>query len=336
LSSSGHSADEHTVSPLHEAPLSLVADESALLVEAEEFLYRYHAARPRAGQVEARLRTVRQQIAETGTYQHTRGELAYGARTALRDSGVYVEGVPWRGLLVRDLRAARSASEVATGCVQHLRLSSQWCVRPAVTIFAPDSPRLINEQLIRYAGYAQHGQVIGDRRFVAFTDTVRKLGWRPPAARSPFDLLPLVVRDEERGVRLFAIPRDVVREVPLEHPELPWFVDLGLRWHAVGARSQQLSIGGVCYPVLFNGIYTSSAIGAEALGDDRAYGFGRVIAEHLRLDTTRESSLWRERAALELDRAVLHSFDAAGVNIAPRDARPVRRDADRYSPTFLG
>jgi nitric-oxide synthase len=308
-----------------------------LLDAAEEFLYRYYEARPRAGQVQARLAKVRAEIAGTGSYQHTRGELAYGARTALRDSGVYIGDVPWRGLLVRDLRAAANASQVATGCVQHLRLATgKGRVRPAVTVFAPDSPRLINEQLIRYAGYAQHGQVVGDRRHVAFTDTVRKMGWRPPTARSAFDLLPLVVRDFERGVRLFGLPRDVVREVPLEHPELGWFMDLGLRWHAVGAHSQLLGIGGLRYPAVFNGIYTSSAIGADALGDDRAYGFGRVIAEHLGLDTSVDSSLWRERAALELDRAVLHSFDAAGVSIAPRDARPIRHHTDRYSPSFLG
>src|SRR5437667_381203 len=84
-----------------------------------------------------------------------------------------------------------------------------------------------------------------------------EVGWPPPTARSAFDLLPLVVRDLERGVRLFGLPRDIVREVPLEHPELGWFVDLGLRWHAVGARSQLLGIGGLRYPAVFNGIYTS-------------------------------------------------------------------------------
>nr|WP_083753910.1 nitric oxide synthase oxygenase [Actinosynnema sp. ALI-1.44] len=162
------------------------------------------------------------------------------------------------------------------------------------------------------------------------------MGWRSPTARSAFDLLPLVVRDDRVGVRLFGLPRDVVREVPLEHPELGWFVDLGLRWHAVGARSQLLSIGGLEYPVVFNGIHTSSAIGANALGDDRAYGFGRVIAEHLGLDTSTDDSLWRERAALELDRAVLHSFRSAGVSIAPRDARPARREPEEHAPRFLG
>ncbi|ONI72869.1 hypothetical protein ALI144C_43550 [Actinosynnema sp. ALI-1.44] len=137
---------------------------STELVAADEFLHRYHRARPRAGNVRTRLGEVRAQIAETGTYEHTRAELAYGARIALRDSDVYTDGIPWRGLLVRDLRLAATATEVATGCVQHLRFAaSKGRIRPTVTIFAPDSPRLINEHLIRYAGYAQHGQVMGDR-----------------------------------------------------------------------------------------------------------------------------------------------------------------------------
>jgi nitric-oxide synthase, bacterial len=293
---------------------------------AEEFLHRYHGARPRAGHVQARLAKVRTQLAETGTYQHTRGELAYGARLALRDSGVYTDGVSWRGLLVRDLRAAQTASEVATGCVQHLRFAaSKGRVRPTVTIFAPDSPRLVNDELIRYAGYAHHGQIIGDRRHVGFTETVRKMGWRAPAGRSAFDLLPLVVRDAELGVRLFTLPRDVVRQVPLEHPEFSWFVGLGLRWHAVNARSTLLTIGGLEYPAVFNGISTSSEI--ALLGDDEAYGFGRVIAERLGPGTT---------AAAELDRAVLHSFHAAGVSIAPRGAQPSRVGPDTYAPSFLG
>jgi nitric-oxide synthase, bacterial len=327
LSRLGHSADKQGVTALL----------SPALVTAEEFLHRYHGARPRAGHVQDRLGKVRAQIAETGTYEHTRAELAYGARIALRDSGAYTDGVPWRGLQVRDLRLAKTTTQVATGCVQHLRFAAgKGRVRPTVTIFAPDSARVVNEHLVRYAGYAQHGQVLGDRRHVAFTETVRKMGWRPPTARSAFDLLPLVVQDEQQGVRLFGLPRDVVREVPLEHPELPWFVDLGLRWHAVGARSQRLAIGGIEYPVVFNGIYTSSAIGGHALGADGAYGFGRVIAEHLGLDTASDDSLWRERAALELDRAVLHSFRAAGVTIAPRDAHPARRDPGKYRPRFLG
>lgn len=32
---------------------------------------------------------------------------------------------------------------------------------------------------------------------------------------------------------MFDIPQESILEVSLRHPELEWFEDLGLRWHAV-------------------------------------------------------------------------------------------------------
>jgi nitric-oxide synthase len=109
----------------------------------------------------------------------------------------------------------------------------------------------------------------------------------------------------------------VVREVPLEHPELPWFVGLGLRWHAVPVISNaRLVIGGIIYPAApYNGVYICQAIGEDVLADDNAYGLVRHIAERLGLDVSSERTLWRDRAIVELNRAVVHSFDAAGVTI---------------------
>ncbi|WP_260194301.1 nitric oxide synthase oxygenase [Actinophytocola gossypii] len=291
--------------------------------EAEEFLRAFHRARPKAGQVEERLAKVRSEIAATGTYRHKPAELAFGARLALRNSGWCPADVPWRGLLVRDLREVRDSAEVAAQCVQHLRMSTNdGKVRPMVSVFAPDTPwrpgpRLRNDQLVRYAGYAEPNRVLGDRRYVDFTTAVCRLGWRPPTGRSAFDKLPLVVETAHEGMSLHPLPRDVVREVPLEHPELPWFVDLGLRWHAVPVISNmRLHIGGITYPAApYNGVYICQAIGEDVLADDAAYGLGRHIAERLGLDTRTERTLWRDRAIVELNRAVVHSFDAAGVTI---------------------
>ncbi|MGH3880116.1 MAG: nitric oxide synthase oxygenase [Actinophytocola sp.] len=291
--------------------------------EAEEFLRAFHSARPNAGQIEARLAKVRAEIAATGTYRHKPAELAFGARLALRDSGWCPADVPWRGLLVRDLREIRDNAEVAAQCVQHLRAATNGGrVRPMVSVFAPDTPwrpgpRIRNDQLVRYAGYAEPGRVIGDRRYIDFTNVVCRLGWRPPTGRSAFDKLPLVVQTAHEGVSLHPLPRDVVREVPLEHPDLPWFVGLGLRWPAVPVISNmRLVIGGVTYPAApYNGIYICQAIGEDVLADDAAYGLVRHIAERLGLDVSSERTLWRDRAAVELNRAVVHSFDAAGVAI---------------------
>jgi nitric-oxide synthase len=291
--------------------------------EAEEFIRAFHHARPKAGQAEARLAKVREEIMATGTYRHKPAELAYGARLALRDSGWCPADVPWRGLLVRDLRQVRDSAEVAAQCVQHLRMSTNdGQVRPMVSVFAPDTPwrpgpRIRNDQLVRYAGYAEPGRVLGDRRYVDFTTAVCRLGWRPPTGRTAFDKLPLVVQTPHEGVAVFPLPRDVVCEVPLEHPELPWFVSLGLRWHAVPVISnRKLRIGGITYPAApYNGVYICQAIGEDVLADDKAYGLVRVIADRLGLDTTSDRTLWRDRAIVELNRAVVHSFDAAGVTI---------------------
>lgn len=291
--------------------------------EAEEFIRAFHRARPKAGQVEARLAKVREEIMATGTYRHKPAELAYGARLALRDSGWCPANVPWRGLLVRDLRQVRDSAEVAAQCVQHLRMSTNdGHVRPMVSVFAPDTPwrpgpRIRNDQLVRYAGYAEPGRVLGDRRYVDFTTAVCRLGWRPPTGRTAFDKLPLVIQTPHEGVAVFPLPRDIVREVPLEHPELPWFVTLGLRWHAVPVISnRKLTFGGITYPAApYNGVYICQAIGEDVFADDAAYGLARLIADRLGLDTTSERTLWRDRAVVELNRAVLHSFDAAGVTI---------------------
>ncbi|MBB4906645.1 nitric oxide synthase oxygenase [Actinophytocola algeriensis] len=308
----------------------------SLYGEAEEFIRAFHHARPRAGQVEARLAKVREEIMATGTYRHKPAELAYGARLALRDSGWCPANVPWRGLLVRDLRQIRDSTEVATQCVQHLRMSTNdGAVRPMVSVFAPDTPwrpgpRIRNDQLVRYAGYAEPGRVLGDRRYVDFTTAVCRLGWRPPTGRTAFDKLPLVVQTPHEGVAVFPLPRDVVHEVPLEHPELPWFATLGLRWHAVPVISnRRLRIGGITYPAApYNGVYICQAIGEDVLADDSAYGLARVIADRLGLDTTSARTLWRDRAVVELNRAVVHSFDAAGVTI--------KHSVDGFLPTTGG
>jgi nitric-oxide synthase len=296
---------------------------AAAYAAAEDFLRAFHHARPKAGQVEARLAKVRAEIAATGTYRHKPAELAFGARIALRDSGWCPADVPWRGLLVRDLREIRDSAEVAVQCVQHLRAATNGGrVRPMVSVFAPDTPwrpgpRIRNDQLVRYAGYAESGRLLGDRRYVDFTNAVCRLGWRPPVGRSGFDKLPLVVQTAHEGVSLHPLPRDVVLEVPLEHPEHAWFAGLGLRWHAVPVISNmRLVIGGITYPAApFNGMYICQAIGEDVLADDAAYGLVRHIAERLGLDATSERTLWRDRAVVELNRAVVHSFDAAGVAI---------------------
>jgi nitric-oxide synthase len=192
-----------------------------------------------------------------------------------------------------------------------------------ITIFAPETPgkpapRIWNEQLIRYAGYDQpDGRVLGDPRYRPFTTELVRRGWQPPAQPGAFDVLPLVVETADEGPQLFQLPTHSIHEVPLEHPELPWFADLGLRWHAVPVISNnRLDIGGISYPAApFNGWYMGTEIGARNLGDEDRYALVPEVAQRLGLDTSTEATLWRDRALVELNRAVLHSFKSNGVSI---------------------
>jgi nitric-oxide synthase len=143
-------------------------------------------------------------------------------------------------------------------------------------------------------------------------------GWQPPTPPGRFDVLPLMISGPSGRSELFDIPPDAVLEVRVRHPAYRWFADLGLRWHAVPAISNMpLLVGGVTYPAApFNGWYMNTEIGARNLADSDRYDQLPLIAERLGLDTSSPRTLWRDRALVELVRAVQHSFDASGVKMA--------------------
>jgi nitric-oxide synthase len=127
-------------------------------------------------------------------------------------------------------------------------------------------------------------------------------------------------------VRLYELPEPAIREVTLTHPEYGWFAELGLRWHAVPAISNmRLTIGGVHYPLApFNGWYMGTEIGARNLADADRYDMLPAVAQRMGLDTSRESTLWRDRALVELNRAVLWSFEKAGVKMTDHHTESAR------------
>ncbi|MEV5891958.1 nitric oxide synthase oxygenase [Nonomuraea fuscirosea] len=291
------------------------------LGEAERFIRLFHAENPSAGNPYARLRDVAREVARRGTYTHTYEELEFGARVAWRNSNRCIGRLYWRSLQVRDRRQVSTAEGVALECVAHLRdATGKGKIRPTVTVLPPDTPalpgfRIMNDQLIRYAGYRTPDGVRGDPANLALTETATGLGWRGRGSR--FDVLPLVIRPPAGEPLLCNLPGDAVLEVPLTHPDYPWFEELGLRWHAVPAISDMcLEIGGICYPCApFNGWYMGTEIGARNLADADRYDQLGVVAERLGLDTSSERTLWRDHALVELNVAVLHSFEQAGVSM---------------------
>lgn len=104
---------------------------------------------------------------------------------------------------------------------------------------------------------------------------------------------------------------------PLSHPDYPGFADLNLKWHALPVISNlRMEIGGISYTAApFNGWYMGTEIGARNLGDPQRYNLLPTVAQIMKFDTRAERTLWRDRAIIELNVAVLYSFARYGVRI---------------------
>ncbi|MEY5044469.1 MAG: Nitric oxide synthase oxygenase [Bacteroidota bacterium] len=278
---------------------------------------------------ETRRQEVLAEIAETGTYRHTPEELVSGARLAWRNSNRCVGRHMWRSLHVFDAREVRDAAGVQAQLESHLAFAFHGgAIRSAITVFAPRPPepgtpdvvRVANHQLLRYAGFAQpDGRVIGDPHSAAFTQRCRSAGWEPKCGgQGAHTLLPWVIEIDgvpQPPIDVCAQRPDLAPEVDIVHPEAG---PLGLRWYAVPLLSDMvLVIGGVVYPCApFNGFYLGTEIGARNLADASRYDALPQVARALGLDTRNPRTLWRDRALVELNRAVLHSFDTAGIRLA--------------------
>lgn len=296
-----------------------VRDQSQIAQQAIDF---YSLPELRAISSPDRLECVLSHIEHQGYYEHDEAELILGAKIAWRNHARCIGRYSWRSLTVLDARSCETADEIAQACWEHMLVSTNGGkVKPTVTIFRPRLNaerlvRIVNPQIIRYAGYrADDGRIIGDPLHVKLTEKIMRLGWKGSGGQ--FDILPLVICVDAKPPALFNIPAECVLEVPIKHPRYDWFEQLGLRWHANPAISNLcLEIGGIRYTAApFTGWYVSSEIGARNLSDESRYNMLPVIAEKMGLDVRRNSSLWRDRALLELNEAVIFSYEQAGVYI---------------------
>src|SRR5580704_1314156 len=299
-------------------------DTGQLLAAAEAFIALFHDENPGAGAFADRMPQVTAEIQAHGTYRHTPGELAFAARVAWRNSSRCIGRLYWHSLRVRDRRQVSGAEQIAAECLTHLREATNGGrIRPVITVFAPDAPgrpgpRIVNSQLIGYAGHQSGQAVTGDPAHLEITRLARELGWQAGDPPGRFDLLPLIIESPGLPPAWFELPRDAVLEVPLRHPELTWFRELRLRWYAVPVISDMyLEAGGIRYPAApFNGWYMCTEIGSRDLGDESRYNQLPEIAARMGLRTESPRTLWKDRAVTELNAAVLYSFETSGVKIA--------------------
>lgn len=293
-----------------------------LLMEATQFIKNCYDELGMSKEIQLkRIEEIKNEINTTGTYSHKTFELTHGAKMAWRNSNRCIGRLLWNTLNIFDARDVLTAEDAYEKLVKHIDFATNdGKIRSTITIFAPrkngkDPIRIWNHQLLRYAGYKEGDKVIGDSTSIKLTKMCERMGWR--GENTSFDILPLVIQEIGKKPKLFEVPNEIIKEVPITHPQIDGFSKLGVKWYAVPIISNmRLAIGGIDYPMApFNGWYMGTEIGARNLADQDRYNLLPKVAEIMELDTKSNRSLWIDKALIELNIAVLHSFQQAHITL---------------------
>ena len=241
-----------------------------LIEEASNFITICYKELHKEQLIEERIKEIQIEIEKTGTYEHTFEELVHGSRMAWRNSNRCIGRLFWSKMHILDAREVNDEEGVYNALIHHIKYATNdGKVKPTITIFKQyqgeeNNIRIYNHQLIRYAGYKTETGVIGDAHSAIFTDFCQELGWQGEGTN--YDVLPLVFSIDGKAPIYKEIPREEVKEVPIEHPEYP-ISSLGVKWYGVPMISDmRLEIGGISYTAApFNGWYMGTEIGARNL-----------------------------------------------------------------------
>lgn len=297
-------------------------NEENLINEASTFITTcYHELNKTKEEIEERIAKIVDDIQVKGYYTHTLEELEHGSKMAWRNSNRCIGRLFWDRLRVIDARDLNSEHAIFEMLKSHIQTATNGGkIIPTITVFRQTMKelptiRILNHQLIRYAGYEKKEGVIGDSASVDFTRFCQSLGW--DGEGTAFDLLPLVVQIDNQPPKWVKLPKDLVQEVAIHHPRQDIFGEVPVKWYAVPVVSDmELEIGGIRYTAApFNGWYMGTEIGARNLADESRYNLLPLVARQLGLNTDSNRSLWRDKALVELNEAVLHSFYESGVSI---------------------
>ncbi|XP_067136813.1 nitric oxide synthase, inducible-like [Centruroides vittatus] len=294
-----------------------------ILEDAKEFFEQYFESKKIDNEArELRIMNVKNSIESTGTYELSEEELLFGAKMAWRNASRCIGRIQWNRLILQDARHVRSTKEMFEKLCEHLALGTNGGnIRSVITVFPQrqlgrDDYRLWNPQLLSFAGYLQpDGSVVGDPGRVKFTRICQRLGWKGRGGK--YDILPWVLSSPDEGPQVYDIPEELVLRIHLEHPNYPWFKDLGYQWYAVPAvANMMLDCGGLTFTAApFNGWYMGTEIGARDLCDPQRYNITEEVGSRLGIDTSNTSTLWKDRVLLEVNLAVLYSFQKNKVTI---------------------
>ncbi|ODM95587.1 Nitric oxide synthase [Orchesella cincta] len=317
---------------------------------AKDFFDQYYTSIKRYNSTShvQRWEQVQGEITDTGTYNLTETELVYGAKLAWRNSVRCIGRIQWAKLQVFDARSVTTTTGMFEAVCKHIKYATnKGNIRSAITIFPQRTDgkhdfRIWNPQLIGYAGYRQSdGTVIGDPISIEFTEVCTKLGWKGKGTK--WDILPLVLSSDGHDPEYFEIPSELILEIPIVHPKygfsflfktviqyfywypmltyaffsFEWFAEMDIRWYALPAVSSMLfDCGGLEFTACpFNGWYMGTEIGCRDLGDVHRYNMLEEVAIRMGLDIKNPTTLWKDRAIVELNLAVLYSYQKAGVTV---------------------
>ncbi|XP_067866663.1 nitric oxide synthase 2b, inducible [Heterodontus francisci] len=295
-----------------------------VLTQAIEFINQYYQSfkSPRTEEHLARIEQVTKSITGTGTYDLTYDELVFAAKQAWRNAPRCIGRIQWSNLQVFDARKCTTAKEMFEHMCTHIKYATNdGNLRSTITVFPQRTDgqhdfRIWNSQLVRYAGYQlPDGSTIGDPVAVTFTQVCIDLGWKPRFGR--YDVLPLIIQANGQDPEMFEIPPELILEVEIEHPKFEWFKELGLRWYSLPAVANMLlEVGGLEFPGCpFNGWYMSSEIGVRDFCDVQRYNVLEEVGKKMGLETKNLASLWKDQAVVEINIAVLHSFQKKNVTL---------------------
>lgn len=271
-----------------------------------------------------RLKQVDSEIQRTGKYKQTTAELEYGCQLAWRNSSRCINRLYWRTLKCIDRRDITTNDEMFKAICDHIRFAfNGGTLQASVLVMNPKS-RIWTTQYYRYACYEQpDGTLMGDPANQELTKVAMELGWnKAEEERTVWDILPIIVQaDPNEAPAWYEIPDDLRLEVFLSHPNPKYdqaVKSLSLRWFSQPYVSDKtIEIGGIFYRcVPFSGWFMQSEIGRN-LCDIQRYNYIPQIAKLINLDITAaaNSQLNVDRLYVEINAAILHSFEKAKIAI---------------------
>ncbi|XP_065196544.1 nitric oxide synthase 3-like [Sycon ciliatum] len=305
-------------------PHGVVRPKEEVEEHARDFLNQYYTSLKSKDSPahERRLATILLEIEDRGTYNITEKELAFGCKQAWRNAPRCIGRIQWSRLQLFDCRHVTTAKEMLDAIKRHIEYGTNGGnIRSAITVFpqrieGQSDFRVWNGQFFKYAGFKQEdGSVIGDPSSLEFTEVCKGLGWKPEK-EEPFVTLPLVLQARGQPPEWFDIA-DLNLEVDITHPTFEWFADMALKWYTVPAvTNMMLDCGGIEFPATpFNGWYMGTEVGRD-LCDDNRYNVLPEVARRMELDTRTASSLWKDKALVEVNLAILYSYQKANVTIS--------------------